>query len=231
MRARLAVLGALPVVLALGACENDFYLRELQPESPAQVSVVSTDGAVIVHWSAVDGALDYAVFVSIDGEVAGSRSPECEQSPCRVNGLEPGQLYYARVVSIFEGFDPEADLDRTADLEVVSTRAGFAGQNRGPFAWAGTALLGEDNASVSLFGMWFEDDEVGPSVEHVCATYWEDGVERILDPCTNADLSSEGSGAAAELGNECKVDVCHPVFEVQAEDGRYGQAFTTVVVP
>lgn len=217
---------------AVGACENDFYLREIAVESPPQVSLVSASttsgGALIVHWSAVDEALRYAVFVSTVGDLAGEWVEECDASPCVVTGLEPGQLYYVRVATASEEIDPNEDLERTAEIQDLSVRAGFPGQ-RGPFAWAGTALLAADGESVSLHGMWFEDG-AAPSSEHSCYTYWEDEPvpTPTLEPCTNAALAGEGTYL---LGSSCKRDVCHPVLEVQAGDGRYGQAFTRVVVP
>ena len=216
------------VALALGACENDFTLGDIPPEPPPQVSVVSTDGGIIVHWSAVDEVDGYAVFVSTSDGMAGDVRSECELSPCRVDGLTPGQLYYVRVASIFEGFDPSADLDATAEIENLAMRAGFPGR-RGPFAWAGIALLKEDGESVALVGMWFEDPV--PAAEHVCYTYWEYGDPLPpLDPCFSSELSVL-SGVSAAFDSSCKQDVCHPVFEVQADDGRFGQAFTRVVVP
>lgn len=217
--------------LALAACENDFKLQEIPTEDPPQVSVVSTDGAIVVHWSAVDEVFEYAVFVSTTGEFAGDRVEPCPASPCVVPDLTPGQLYYVRVASIVDEAEPETGedfLERIGDIESLSIRAGFPGQPRGPFVWAGTAVLTESVFnSVELEGMWFEDD-LAPSAEHVCYTYWENGSDEILDPCTVANLAASDS---AVLYGSCYLSECHPVFEVQADDGRYGQAFTRVVVP
>ena len=215
--------------VALSACENDFRLGEIPPEPPPQVSVVSTNGAIVVHWSAVDDVDGYAVFVSTSDGAAGALHPECEMSPCRVDGLISGQLYYVRVASVFEGFEPSTDLKATAQIEQLSVRAGFPGP-RGPFVWAGIAMLGADGESVSLKGMWFEDDEV-PDAQHVCYSYWEDAPQaHAIDPCSQSDLEVL-SGTPFDLSDNCHRDVCYPVLEVQADDGRFGQAFTRVVVP
>lgn len=222
------------LVLALGAasCENDLVLDEPERGAPPQASVVTSSGAITVHWTSLDDASGYRVLVSETSNAPGvvavcDGQGASHASPCTVSGKTPGQLYYVRVKSIADDGETDDDPDDD-DLPALAVRAGFPGIPRTPFTWAGTGVLGEepDSYTVALIGMWFEDAAV-PGATHTCSVYWDEEQEPELDPCTNEDLA-EQSSAGSTLWGECKADACYPVFEVESDDGRRGQSYTRV---
>ena len=229
----LRVLGLCAAATAAGCMPNELDVYAADPEPPPQVSVVSSDGNLTVHWSAVEDASGYEVYLSSNPEAAGpaqscAGESGAARSPCTIEGLTPGQLYYVRVATLHEGYDAAEEAE---DLQALSVRAGYPQHGRGPFTWAGIATLDPDDLeSTRLDGMWFEDLETG--VEHVCYTHWENGSENAIDPCTNGDLAV-GSANGSMLWGSCAAEdpVCYIVFEVEASDGRRGESFTRVRQP
>lgn len=228
VRRCMPLLVLLPVWLAAAGCENRFEFSEPGAGPPTQVAAVATTGGVDVHWSAMDEAIGYAVFISTNGDLAGQQAT-CTGgagfSPCLVRGLTPGTLHYVRVTTVL---DAEAliDLDRVADQELLAVRPLYTQQQGGIFAWAGFGRL-ELNGNIHLEGAWYED-ETAPSAVHTCTVFWGGGAgeSEALEPCASSDLSLNG---VFNIGYR-ESGTYYPVLEVESEDGRFGQAFTTVVM-
>lgn len=219
-----------PVFLVTAAC-NELALDEPTRRAPPQASVVTSSGAITVHWTPEDDAGRYDVLLSISSEAAGTPGT-CEgqggetRSPCTIAGNTPGQLYYVRVKSY--ALDGETDDDpEDADLPSLAVRAGFANIPPTPFTWPGVGVTSEeDDSSIELKGLWFEDDAPG-SPEHACYTYW-DTEERKKDPCRNEDLRVGVDDPDAFRFGSCFQATCYVTFEVEANDGRSGQSYTRV---
>lgn len=227
VRRRLLLLALLPALPAVSGCANSFEFSDPGAGPPTQVAAVATTGGVDVHWSAMDEAIGYAVFISTDGDLAGELAT-CtggDDSPCEIRGLTPGTLHYVRVTTVLDVEAP-IDLDRVADQEVLAVRPLYTQQQGGIFAWAGFGRL-ELNGNIHLEGAWYED-ETAPSAVHTCTVFWggHEGESEPLEPCASADLSLDG---VFNIGYR-ESGTYHPVLEVESEDGRFGQAFTTVVM-
>src|SRR5687768_2418679 len=101
------------LLASAGCYENTFLSDDYVPGPPAQASVVSTSGGAVIHWSAVDGATGYEVFVTTSSDelgAVGACAGDAEtRTPCTIRGLSPGQIYYVRVATLYDGFDPATD--------------------------------------------------------------------------------------------------------------------------
>lgn len=119
------------------------------------------------------------------------------------------------------------DLDGDGMMDVVAGGANsiriFRGvRHEGPRVDAGAVLHVRHGAYVGTYGAWFEDP-LDPDGPHTCTVDWGDGSDLdTFSPCVPTDLSWERDWV--ERGTFLLR------LRVEAPDGRFGEAVTTVHV-
>ena len=148
-------------------------------------------------------------------------------SPCLLDAeYQAGKVHHVRVAALVDGFDP-TDYDAVDKLPSLAVRPAYIGEAPGPRVWAGTSHVTE--GGVYLQGAWFEDPIGSP---HTCRVFWGDtatGGPGPEEECASQDLSvSSGYLNALEHTYEDRNTTFYPLLDIGSDDGRFGQALTTV---
>lgn len=220
-------------VAGAASCRGNQYTFNLPAAGqPPQAAVQSTTGRAVVSWTAVEEAAGYVIFVSTDG----SPTPGLPQSECRGGGvaspcildetLLPGQILYVRVAALVDGFDP-TNFAQVEELPSMAVRPSYDGENPGPSVWAGLSQVTEK--SVYLRGTWLTD---AVDTTYDCRVFWGDagdGGPGPIVPCTSEELAvSSGAFLDALYHEYPEAGTFYPLLDIGSDDGRFGQALTTV---
>lgn len=233
MNVRPLALAMLAAASCAGCRGNQYTFALPAPGQPPQVAVQSTTLKIVVSWAAVEEAAGYVIFVNTAREAAASlATTECfgtddPLSPCLLDAVyQPGQVQYVRVAALVDGFDP-TDYEAVDDLPSLAVRPAYSGEDPGPRVWAGTSHVTE--GGVYLQGAWFEDPIGSP---HSCRVFWGDtpeGGAGLEQECASQDLSvSSGAYLEALAHFYERSGTFYPLLDIGSDDGRFGQALTTV---